>query len=350
MSFSAKTDKIEIMSNLPPLVAEFFQHKTVLVTGGAGFVGSHLAETLVELGAQVIVVDNLITGHLENIAHLTSLPKANFHFIQADVSQEPEKYLKVLSVPDVVLHFASPASPPRYQAYPVETYAANSFATHHLLRYLMAHNPKAVFLFASTSEVYGDPLIHPQTESYWGNVNPNGLRSCYDEAKRLGETICGVHARNYNFDARIVRIFNTYGPRMDLQDGRIIPNFIHQTLKKQPLTIFGDGQQTRSYCHVSDLVAGILLYAATPNLGGETINLGNPGEFTINQTVDVMRQVVHEVAPHLGELKTISQALPADDPLKRQPDITKAKQLLGWQPTVDFKTGLTQTFAYYLQK
>jgi nucleoside-diphosphate-sugar epimerase len=255
-----------------------------------------------------------------------------------------------MSAPDVILHFASPASPPSYQQYPVETYLANSYATHQLLQYLMAQNPKAIFLFASTSEIYGDPLVHPQTETYWGNVNPNGIRSCYDEAKRLGETICGVHARNYNVDARIVRIFNTYGPRMDLQDGRVIPNFIRAALNRQPLPIYGDGDQTRSYCYVSDLVEGILRFAATPNLAGETINLGNPGEFTINQTVEEMKRVVKELAPQLGEVRTMSQALPADDPTKRQPDISKAIALLNWQPTVDFATGLSKTFSFYLEK
>ena len=336
------------MNTLPPFVVQFFQGKTVLVTGGAGFVGSHLCEALVSAQANVIAVDNLITGHVQNIDHLRMQGVKNFRFIQGDVIQEPEKYLKGTPVPDVVLHFASPASPPRYQQFPIETYSVNSFGTHHLLRYLMARNPKAVFLFASTSEVYGDPQIHPQVESYWGNVNPNGIRSCYDEAKRLGETICGVHARNFHFDARIVRIFNTYGPRMDLHDGRVIPEFIDAAIHNKPLAIFGDGQQTRSYCYVTDLVEGILRYAATPNLGGETINIGNPGEFTIQDTVKVVQEVVAQLAPELGTLKTISQPLPKDDPLRRKPDISKAKALLDWQPQISFKEGLTQTFQFYL--
>jgi len=338
------------MNPLPAFVSNFFDGKTVVVTGGAGFIGSHLCDALLTVNANVIAVDNLITGHVENIIHLRNSPDKKFRFIQGDVSQEPERYLKIHLTPDVVLHFASPASPPRYQEFPVETYSANCFGTHNLLRYLMAHNPKATFLYASTSEVYGDPQIHPQLESYWGNVNPNGIRSCYDEAKRMGETICGIHARNFNFNARIVRIFNTYGPRMDLRDGRVIPNFIDAVLHRQPLVIFGDGKQTRAYCYVSDLVEGILRYAATPNLGGETINLGNPGEFTIQQTAEVVKEVISQVAPQLGHIKTTSAPLPKDDPLRRQPDITKAKKLLGWQPQISFLDGLTETFKYYLAK
>ncbi len=338
------------MFSLPQHVHDFFENKTVLVTGGAGFVGSHLCEALVETNAQVIAVDNLITGHLENISQFLHSKKNNFTFIQADVAQEPERYLKGKMIPDVVLHFASPASPPRYQEFPVETYMVNSFGTHHLLRYLLARNPKATFLFASTSEVYGDPAVHPQVENYWGNVNPNGIRSCYDEAKRLGETICGVHARNFNFNARIVRIFNTYGPRMDLRDGRVIPNYIQSVLSHQPLPIFGDGQQTRSYCYVTDLVTGILQYAAQPNLDGETVNLGNPGQFTISQTAEMMKQVVSQVAPELGEVKTVMQPLPKDDPTRRQPDISKAQHLLNWQPEVNFHDGLSKTLEYYLAR
>lgn len=330
------------------MVDAFFQNKTVLVTGGAGFVGSHLCDQLIAAGAKVVAVDNLITGHKENIDHLVGLP--NFTFIQADVAQEPEKYIKMSTVPDVVFHFASPASPPRYQQFPVETYSVNSFGTHHLLHYLLAHNPKARFVYASTSEVYGDPQVHPQTEEYWGNVNPNGVRSCYDEAKRLGETICGVHARNFNIDVRIIRIFNTYGPRMDLDDGRIIPNFIKSVLLKKPLPIYGDGTQTRSYCYISDLVDGILLYAATPDLSGKTMNLGNPGEYTVSETAEVMKKVVAEQAPELGVVQTVEEAMPKDDPLRRQPDISKAKQFIGWEPQVEFFTGLTETFKYYLAK
>lgn len=324
-------------------MTDYFQHKTVVVTGAAGFVGSHLCDAFLAAGAKVIGVDNLLTGSKQNISHLATNPQ--FEFIEANVINNPQSYLPAGVAIDLVLHFASPASPPCYQAYPVETYLVNSLATHHLLQYLKLHSPQARFLFASTSEVYGDPLEHPQKETYWGNVNPNGKRACYDEAKRLGETICGVHERDFGMDVRIVRIFNTFGPRMDINDGRVIPNFIKEALAGEKLTIYGDGSQTRSYCYVSDLVAGIMQLAGEENLKGSTINLGNPGEFTIKETAqEIWKQIKGDTEPQFEFLP-----LPADDPTRRRPDISVAQQLLGWQPSIDFVTGLSDTIKYYKQ-
>jgi len=320
-----------------------FNQQTVLVTGAAGFLGSHLAETLLNAKATVIGVDNLLTGQLRNIEHLRNHPA--FTFIEADVTQPATNYMPADIKIDIILHFASPASPPLYQAHPVATYLVNSLGTHQLLQYLLSTNSQGRFLFASTSEIYGDPQQHPQTEQYWGNVNPNGIRSCYDEAKRLGETICGVHSRDLGLDVRIVRIFNTYGPRMSLNDGRVIPQFIKEALNQQPFSIYGDGTQTRSYCYVDDLVAGILATAATENLSGETINLGNPQEITILETAKVIAEVMND--PSVSADKLTMHPLPADDPTRRQPDISKAKKLLGWQPLVEFRTGLKNTIEYF---
>ncbi len=328
---------------LPSDVSQFYAQKKVLVTGGAGFIGSHLTELLLQLGAEVTVVDNFLTGARQNIAHLTA------EVIEADASQPVETYLPAQYTPDLVFHFASPASPPKYQAHPVETYLVNSMATHQLLQYLKSKAPKARFLFASTSEVYGDPQVHPQPESYWGNVNPNGVRSCYDEAKRLGETICGVHSRDFQMDVRIVRIFNTYGPRMDLEDGRVIPDFIKQALAGQPFQVYGDGTQTRSYCYVDDLVDGIILLMQKDSAKGQTVNLGNPGEFTVLQTAEVVNRVSAEVkgveppSPPPIEFRP----LPQDDPLRRRPDIQKAKEVLGWEPVISFEEGLKKTITFF---
>jgi nucleoside-diphosphate-sugar epimerase len=326
-------------NSLPSEIGQQFEGKEVLVTGGAGFIGSHLTELLVQLGARVTVIDNFLTGSRKNLDGITC------QLIEADVSQPAENYLPAGYVPDFVFHFASPASPPKYQAHPVETYAVNSFGTHHLLQFLKSHAPAARFLFASTSEVYGDPEQHPQNENYWGNVNPNGIRSCYDEAKRLGETICGVHQRDFKMDVRIIRIFNTYGPRMDLEDGRVIPDFIQQGLSGQPFRIFGDGTQTRSYCFVSDLVDGIVRMMASPAANGETVNLGNPEEFTINQTLDVFKTALQSFVSQVPDAAHFP--LPKDDPKRRRPDITKAQQLLGWKPTVAFADGLRETIQFY---
>lgn len=309
------------------------------MTGGAGFIGSHLAEQLVSYGADVTVVDNFLTGHRENLEGIDVI------LIDADVSQPAEQYLPDGYTPDVVLHFASPASPPKYQKHRIATYSVNSFGTHHLLQYLLKYAPQARFLFASTSEVYGDPLVHPQAEDYWGNVNPNGARSFYDEAKRLGETICGVH-HGLGIDTRIVRIFNTYGPRIDIEDGRVIPNLLSQAMTHQPLTIYGDGTQTRSYCYVSDLIEGILRFASRDSLAGETVNLGNPEERTILETAEVIQSLLRSEDP----LPIEFHPLPKDDPLRRRPDITKAKQLLDWEPKVPFHEGLLKTVEYFRRK
>lgn len=317
--------------------------RQVLLTGVAGFIGSNLAQTLLTLGYQVTGVDNFLTGQELNLLELKNYPQ--FRFIQADVTQPPESYLPRDFVPDLVLHFASPASPPRYQKYPVETYLVNSWATHQLLEWLKTHHPKATFLFAGTSEAYGVPLEHPQKESYWGNVNPNGIRSCYDESKRLAETICGVFHREMGLDTRIVRIFNTYGPHMDPTDGRVIPQFISEALAQQPLTIYGDGSQTRSYCFVDDLVEGILALAEHPQAAGETVNLGNPVEMTISETAASVFELVANRA--LLPDDVVHLPLPGDDPTRRQPDISKARQLLQWQPKTDFKSGILSTIEYF---
>lgn len=321
---------------------EFFTDSTVVVTGAAGFIGSHLTDALLANGATIVGIDNFITGSKENIAHLED--ESRFKFIEADVSGDIGPVLDQLGKIDLILHFASPASPPGYQAHPIETYQVNSFATHNLLQYLYHHHRSARFLFASTSEVYGDPAVHPQTEDYWGNVNPNGIRSCYDEAKRLGETICGVHQRDLGMDVRIVRIFNTYGPRMDINDGRSIPNLIKSAMAQEELPIYGDGSQTRSYCYVSDLVEGILRLAGGDNLSGTTVNLGNPGEFTI---LEIARLIWHTLHGEDSKPELAFSELPKDDPLRRQPDISRAKNLLNWQPEVPFTEGLAQTVKYF---
>lgn len=317
----------------------FFQAKTVFVTGGAGFIGSHLCERLLAAGAHVIAIDNFLTGNPKNIAHLRDNP--DFRFIEHDMTQPLPNKLFITEQPAAVFHFASPASPPKYQANPIETYLVNSMGTHHLLQAILHHSPKTRFVFASTSEIYGDPAVHPQQETYWGNVNPNGPRSCYDEAKRLGETICGVHHRQFGVDVRIVRIFNTYGPRMDLRDGRVIPNFIQQVLQKQPLTIFGEGTQTRSYCYVDDLVNGVLRLAGTEEARGQTINIGNPEELTILETAQAVQKLAGT------DLLLEFKPLPQDDPLRRKPDISLAKKVLEWEPTVPFTEGLRRTLEYF---
>lgn len=314
-----------------------FQNNTVLIAGGAGLIGSHLTQSLLNQNFQVICVDNFITGRKENIIEF--LPNPNYKLIEADISQPSSEYLDDSIKPNYIFHLASPASPIHYQKNPFATYKANSFGTQFLLE--LCQKTKARFLFASTSEVYGDPLVHPQPETYWGNVNPNGLRSCYDESKRFGEMLCGNFQRELNLDIRIVRIFNTYGPKNDPKDGRVVPNFIVQALKNEPITVYGDGKQTRSFCYVSDLVSGLEKMMFGQNLSGETINLGNPNEFSVIDFANLVKKETN------SNSEIIFKNLPADDPKQRCPDISKAKELLNWQPVVDISQGLKPTIEYY---
>jgi dTDP-glucose 4,6-dehydratase len=302
-----------------------------LITGGAGFLGSHLCERFIAEGHEVICIDNLITGKAENIAHLLGTP--GFSFVQYDVTN----YIFVEGTIDYVLHFASPASPIDYLELPIQTLKVGSLGTHKALG--LAKAKGARFLIASTSEVYGDPLVHPQQEEYWGNVNPIGLRGVYDEAKRFAEALTMAYHRYHGVDTRIVRIFNTYGPRMRVDDGRAIPAFMSQALTGQPLTVFGDGSQTRSVCYVDDLVEGIyrLLMSDTT----EPVNIGNPNELTMLELATEIRDLAGSDSP------IDFRPLPEDDPKVRQPDITRARQILGWEPKVDRHEGLRRTLAYF---
>jgi dTDP-glucose 4,6-dehydratase len=296
---------------------------TAVVTGGAGFLGSHLCESLVEDGHRVICVDNLETGSLQNVEHLRS---AEFVFLNHDVTG----HLEIDEPVDVVYHLASPASPIDYLRLPLATLKVGSYGTHNALG--LAKWKRARFLLASTSEVYGDPLIHPQPETYWGNVNPIGPRGVYDEAKRYAEALTMAYHRQQGVDTCVVRIFNTYGPRMRPHDGRAIPTFVRQALANEPLTVFGDGSQTRSFCYVDDLIRGLMLLAKS----GEhlPVNIGNPSEYTLLE----LAQKVVEVTGATSEI--VFEALPVDDPKVRQPDITRARQLLGWEPQVSLEDGL----------
>jgi len=309
------------------------EKKTAIVTGGAGFIGSHLCARLLEKGYSVFCLDNLLTGSEKNIDSLTSNP--DFTFIRFDVINELPVFKRV----DFVYHLASPASVPDYQKYDEETALVNSVGTRNVLRLAKAY--KAKFLFTSTSEVYGDPLVHPQKETYWGNVNPNGVRSCYDEAKRFGEMMTMLYVRHRNVDGRIVRIFNTYGPHMRKDDGRVISNFINQALEQKPLTLYGDGSQTRSFCFVSDLVEGLLLAMETDQTKGEVINLGNPDEYSMKEIAKIIKEKI------AGASTIVNGPLPTDDPKKRKPDISKATSLLHWAPKVTLEEGLSKTIEYY---
>jgi dTDP-glucose 4,6-dehydratase len=302
-----------------------------LVTGGAGFLGSHLCDRLIAEGHQVICMDNLITGKAENIAHLFGNPQ--FSFIQHDVTN----YIFVDGPLDYILHFASPASPVDYLELPIQTLKVGSLGTHKALG--LAKAKGARILIASTSEVYGDPLVHPQQEEYWGNVNPIGLRGVYDEAKRFGEAITMAYHRYHGVETRIIRIFNTYGPRMRVHDGRAIPAFMSQALTGQPLTVFGEGKQTRSVCYVDDLIDGIyrLLLSDETN----PVNIGNPDELTMLQLATEIKELTGSESP------IVFKPLPQDDPQVRQPDITRAKQLLGWEPKIDRREGLRRTLEYF---
>jgi dTDP-glucose 4,6-dehydratase len=305
-----------------------------LITGGAGFLGSHLCERLLHEGHQVICIDNLITGSAENIAHLLGNP--SFSFVQYDVTN----YIFVDGDIDYVLHFASPASPIDYLQYPIQTLKVGSLGTHKALG--LAKAKGARFLLASTSEVYGDPLIHPQAEEYWGNVNPIGVRGVYDEAKRFAEAITMAYHRYHGVETRIVRIFNTYGPRMRINDGRAIPAFMSQALTNQPLTVFGDGSQTRSVCYVDDLVDGIVRLLMSEMV--EPVNIGNPNELTMLELAREIKQISGSDSPI--EFKD----LPLDDPKVRRPDITRASEILGWEPHVQRAEGLQRTLEYFRRK
>jgi dTDP-glucose 4,6-dehydratase len=305
--------------------------KRVLITGAAGFLGSHLSDRLIKEGYHVIGMDNLITGDLRNIQHLFSLE--HFEFYHHDVS----KFVHVPGELHYILHFASPASPIDYLKIPIQTLKVGSLGTHNLLGLAKAKN--ATILVASTSEVYGDPLVHPQNEEYWGNVNPVGPRGVYDEAKRFQEAITMAYHTYHKLDTRIVRIFNTYGPRMRLNDGRVLPTFIGQALRSEPLTAFGDGSQTRSFCYVSDLVEGI--YRLLMSDYCLPVNVGNPAEITINEFAEEILKLTASTQ------KIIHTPLPKDDPKQRQPDITLARKLLGWEPKVSRAEGLKITFEYF---
>lgn len=302
-----------------------------IVTGGAGFLGSHLCDRLLAEGHQVICLDNLITGSLDNIAHLFG--REGFRFIKQDVTE----YLYLEGRVDHILHFASPASPVDYLRLPIQTLKVGSLGTHKALG--LAKAKGARFLLASTSEVYGDPREHPQTEAYWGHVNPVGPRGVYDEAKRFAEAMTMAYHRAHGVDTRIVRIFNTYGPRMRPHDGRVVSNFLIQALRGEPLTVYGDGSQTRSFCFVSDLVEGIIRLLRSDQV--EPVNLGNPTEFTICQLVEAVAAVVGR------PVQVSTHPLPVDDPRVRQPDIGRAKRLLGWEPRVELLEGLRQTAAWF---
>jgi len=304
-----------------------------LITGGAGFLGSHLCDYLLEKGHDVVCMDNLITGSIDNINHITS---DRFKFINHNVT----KYIDLEEPVDYILHFASPASPIDYLEHPIPTLKVGSLGTHNALG--LAKKKKSVFLIASTSEVYGDPLVHPQEEDYWGNVNPVGPRGVYDEAKRFAEAITMAYHRYHGIDAKIVRIFNTYGPRMRINDGRAIPNFLKQALTGKDLTAYGDGSQTRSFCYVSDLIEGI--YRLLISDLNEPCNIGNPVEMTIQQMAEKILQASG------SQSKIIYTPLPEDDPKVRQPNINKAKEHLGWEPQVKLDEGLKTTMDYFKKR
>lgn len=304
--------------------------KRTLVTGGAGFLGSHICEYLLQRGHEVIAIDNLSTGTVTNIEHLQG---DNFKFIRHDVTE----YIYCAGAIDYVIHFASPASPKDYLELPIQTLKVGALGTHKALG--LAKEKEATFLLASTSEVYGDPQVHPQKEDYWGHVNPVGPRGVYDEAKRYAEAITMAYHRVHGLDTKIVRIFNTYGPRMRPNDGRAIPAFVPQALKNKPITIFGDGSQTRSFCYVNDLIDGI--YRLLVSDHHEPVNIGNPNEMTIKELAETIIAVTD------SKSEIAFQALPVDDPKVRQPNIEKAKSVLGWEPIVSLEEGLSKTIEWF---
>ncbi len=306
----------------------------VMITGGAGFIGSHLCERFLADGHEVICVDNFITGNADNIAHL--LPEKRFSFIHQDVTQ----YIYVKGPLDAILHFASPASPVDYLELPIQTLKVGSLGTHKALG--LAKEKGARFLLASTSEVYGDPLVHPQNEEYWGNVNPIGPRGVYDEAKRFAEALTMAYHRAHLITTRIVRIFNTFGPKMRTKDGRVVPNFIMQALHGEDVTVYGDGKQTRSFCFVSDLVEGIVRLLGSEYDG--PVNLGNPREMTVLEFAETIIRLTDSTS------RIVHRPLPVDDPKVRQPDIRLARKLLGWEPKMDVEEGLRATIEYFRGK
>jgi dTDP-glucose 4,6-dehydratase len=305
----------------------------VVVTGGAGFLGSHLCEALLARGDRVVAIDNLLTGSVDNIEHLFAQP--GFTFVDHDVSQ----YVWVPGPVDTVMHFASPASPIDYLEKPIQTLKVGSLGTHNCLG--LAKAKGARFLLASTSEVYGDPKVHPQPESYWGHVNPIGPRGVYDEAKRFAEAMTMAYHRYHGLDVRLLRIFNTYGPRMRARDGRVVSNFLVQSLQGKPLTIYGDGSQTRSFCYVDDEVRGILALLDGDLVG--PVNIGNPDEFTVHELAHLVLEVIGSSS------EIVYEPLPVDDPTQRQPDITLARTALGWEPRIDLREGLERTAAWFRQ-
>lgn len=308
--------------------------KVAVVTGGAGFLGSHLCDKLISNGLKVVCIDNLLTGSIENIEHLFG--NENFSFIKHDVTN----FIHVPGKVDYVFHFASPASPIDYLKLPIQTLKVGSLGTHKVLG--LAKDKNAAFLLASTSEVYGDPKIHPQTEDYWGNVNPVGPRGVYDEAKRFAEAMTMAYHRFHGVKTRIVRIFNTYGPKMRLDDGRALPAFVGQALRGEDITVFGEGSQTRSFCYVDDLIEGI--YRLMMSEITDPVNIGNPSEITIKQFAEEVLEITKSSS------KIIYKPLPIDDPMVRQPDISKAKKLLNWEPKIDRKEGLKITIEYFKRK
>jgi len=313
----------------------------ILVAGGAGFIGSHLCDELLSMGYEVFCVDNLSTGNKNNLHQ--ALKQKRFHFLKHDVIQPlPDKLAKQKF--EAIFHLASPASPNpesplSYLHYPVETLLVNSLGTCHLLNLAKLHKSK--FLYTSTSEIYGSPQVSPQNENYWGNVNPNGIRSCYDEAKRFGEAATATFTRKFGVDGRIIRIFNTFGPKMDKHDGRMVVNFINQAIKNQPIEIYGNGLQTRSFCYIEDTLRGIILAMFKEKTKGEVINIGNQEEHTILELSEMIIDLTG------SNSKLVFKPLPIDDPTNRCPDITKAKKLLDWQPTIPLKEGLLRTIVYF---
>ena len=310
--------------------------KKVLITGAAGFIGSHLCDRFIKEGFYVIGLDSFLTGSPDNIAHL--IGNERFKFIKYDVTN----FIYIPDEIDIMLHFACPASPVDYLNHPIHTMKVDSLGTINTLG--LAKAKKARYIFASSSEVYGDPKVHPQPETYWGNVNPIGPRSVYDEAKRFSEALTMAYYREHKIDIRIVRIFNTYGPRMRMNDGRVVPNFITQALKNEPITVYGDGTQTRSFCYIDDLVEGILRMATTDKLNGEVSNLGNPEEYNIRDFAQIIKELTNSKSP------IVFKPLPQDDPKQRKPDITRIKTTLQWEPKISLNEGLKKTINWFKDK